>query len=145
MKHLALIAVALVALSLAAHTAQPHLAVLRATIGPYPLASYPQGSNAVITVYKSTSLGTTWTPFKPTAVFPATRTNQSLVVVAPNTFRFYCAATIQPYGEGNPSTTVTNNLSSLALAGSVSFAATATKHETPTRFHSVPARAGHRF
>jgi hypothetical protein len=64
-----------------------------------------------MTCYKSTSLGTVWTPFKPTAVFPATRTN-FFVQVLPGTYRFYLTITLQPsiYGESAPSIVVTNTV-----------------------------------
>jgi len=100
--------VAVIAVAAQCFAAQPQLHTMQATMDPYPLANYPTGSNAVITIYKSTSLGTTWTPFKPTAVFPATRTNTFFQVVAPNTFQFYATVTIQPFGESDPSNTVTN-------------------------------------
>lgn len=87
------------------------LKTLTAKWDPYPLSMYTNGSNAVITVYKSTSLGSVWTPFKPTAITPAIRTNIHFQVVAPNTFRFYCTATVQPLGESIPSNIVTNKVS----------------------------------
>lgn len=102
--------IALLALSaLTAFAAQPFLHTLRGSLAPYPLSDYPGASNSVITVYKSTSLGTVWTPFKPTAVFPATRTN-FFVQVLPGTYRFYLTATLQPYGESDPSEVVTNRV-----------------------------------
>jgi hypothetical protein len=104
------IALAIVVCALEAAAQMPHLVTLQCTIDPYPVADYPGGSNAVITLYKSTSLGTTWTPFKPTAYFPATRASQYIKVVSPNTFQFYATATLQPYGESAPSNYVTNTV-----------------------------------
>ena len=92
---------------------QPKLQTLQATIGPYPLTNYPGGSNGVITIYKSTSLGTVWSPFKPTAIFPITRTNTFFQVVAPNTFQFYATATLQPWGQSSPSSPPVTNVVSL--------------------------------
>lgn len=68
------------------------------------------GSNAVVTIYKSTSLGSVWTPFKPTAITPASRTNTTVTVVSGSTYRFYATLTAQPFGESNPSNTVTNRV-----------------------------------
>lgn len=103
---------------LAVTAAQPQLKTMQVTCDPYPLTNYPGGSNAVITVYQSQSLGTVWTPFKPTTFFPATRTNQFFQVVAPNTFRFYATVTIQPYGESDPSTPTLTNIVDLAMVRS---------------------------
>lgn len=86
----------------------PAPVVLTVTIDPYVV--WPGGSNAVITVYKSTSLGSVSTPFKPTTVFPATRTNQNITVVSGQTYYFRCTATVQPWGESDPSMTVTNTI-----------------------------------
>lgn len=86
----------------------PQPVVLTITIDPYVV--WPGGSNAVITVYKSTWLGTVGTPFKPTAVFPATRTNQNITVVSGQTYMFYSTATVQPWGESDPSVTSTNKI-----------------------------------
>ena len=104
-----LIALAAAALLTVAHAAQPFLIPLRGSLDQYPLSLYPEGSNAVLTVYKSTSLGTVWTPFKPTAIVPATRTNFT-VYVLPGTYRFYVTATVQPLGESDPSNVVTNRV-----------------------------------
>jgi hypothetical protein len=124
-------------LAASALAAQPRLVTLKATIDPYAIP--PGGSNSVVTIYKSTSLGTVWSPPKPTAIFPATRTNQSFAVVVPNKFRFYSTATVQPYGESDPSNTVTNDLTSLTAVVSVK----PLSHEI-RRFISTPARSGHR-
>ncbi len=89
---------------------QPQLKTLRGSLDQYPLTNYVGSSNGVMTCYKSTSLGTVWTPFKPTAVFPATRTN-FFVQVLPGNYRFYLTITLQPFtrfGESDPSNTVTN-------------------------------------
>ena len=109
-------ALTLLCFELTASAAMPKLQTLQMTVDPYPLTNYSGGSNGVITLYKSTSLGTTWTPFKPTAIMPATRTNQYFQVVAPNTFQFYATVTLQPYGESDPSNTVTNTVSANALS-----------------------------
>lgn len=111
---------ALFASLIVASAAQPRLTTLRASWDAYPLSLYPGGSNAVITLYKSTSLGTVWSPFKPTSVTPAARTNQTIVVVTPNKFRFYATATVQPYGESDPSDTVTNDFTTASFAISFS-------------------------
>jgi hypothetical protein len=95
--------------SLSVHAVQPKFVTLRAAIDPYPLDQYPQGSNAVIVIYKSTSLGTTWTPFKPTAIFPAGRSNQTIQVLAPATYRFYATCRMQPYGESIDTSNVVTN------------------------------------
>ena len=87
---------------------QPKLVILKASIAPYLIPA--AGSNAVITIYKSTWLGTVATPFKPTAIFPATRTNTTISVL-PGLYYFRATATIQPFGESPPSNTVTNNVS----------------------------------
>jgi hypothetical protein len=105
-KVLAVVAVATAGLG--AEAAQPKLTTLKASISQYPLANYPGGSNAVITIYKSTKLGTVWSPFKPTSIFPASRTNTFIQVIAPNTYRFYATASMQPFGESVPSGIVTN-------------------------------------
>ena len=81
-------------------------ATLLVTIDPYPI--WPGGSNAVITVYKSTWLGATNTPWKPTTIFPATRTNAYITVVGGQTYFFRSTGTVQPWGESDPSTTSTN-------------------------------------
>lgn len=85
----------------------PQPRALRAT---WDQCAIPDGaSNAVVTIYRSTSLGMVWTPFKPTAITPAARTNTTLTVL-PGTYRFYATLTAQPYGESNPSNTVTNQV-----------------------------------
>jgi hypothetical protein len=101
---LALIALLLAGTALAG---QPPLKVLKVSIDQYQIPY--GGSNAVITVYKSTSLGTVATPFKPTAIFPATRTNTTITVI-PGLYYFYATASVQPYGESPPSNTVTNRV-----------------------------------
>lgn len=85
--------------------ATPVLKPFNAIIDRYPLTNYPGGSNAIIILYKSTRLGTVWSPWKPTSVFPATRTNQFIQVVSGNTYRFYCVCSIEPYGVSLPSNT----------------------------------------
>lgn len=88
----------------------PALKSAKVTIDPYLVPS--GGSNAVIAIYKSTYLGTglqgpVYTPFKPTAYFPASRTNFSLPVLVGYTYQFYATAQVQPYGEAVPSNIVT--------------------------------------
>lgn len=90
-----------------AFAAQPQLKPLRASWGEY--VPPPGASNVVIVVYKSTSLGTVWTPFKPAAVVPATRTNVNFSVLA-GTYRFYATVQAQPFGESDPSNVVTNRV-----------------------------------
>lgn len=105
MKPLAFALLLLVAALASAGQPQPHL--LSVSIDPYPIPV--GGSNAVITVYKSVWLGTVATPWKPTAIFPATRTN-TVITVLPGTYFFRATATVQPYGESAPSLTVTNRV-----------------------------------
>ena len=85
----------------------PQLKSLRATWAPYDPPPYC--SNVVIVIYKSTSLGTVWSPFKPAAITPANRTNTSISVL-PGTYRFYSTAKGQPLPESRPSNTVTNRV-----------------------------------
>lgn len=90
----------------AASAAQPRLKTLRVSWAPY---TAPAGaSNVVIVLYKSTSLGTVWSPPKPTAYFAASRTNGSINVIAPGTYKFFATAQGQPLPESAPSNTVTN-------------------------------------
>lgn len=88
-----------------AHAGTGRLIPLRVSWAMYPV--YPGGSNAVIVLYKSTSLGTVFTPFKPTAYFPATRTNGMTSVLAGQTYRFRATAQVAPFGESAPSEIVT--------------------------------------
>ncbi len=87
----------------------PMLKSWRAEWAPY-VSGVVGGSNAVVVLYKSTSLGTVWTPFKRAGITPATRTNLNFSVL-PGTYRFYLTAIVQPYGESEPSITVTNRVS----------------------------------
>lgn len=136
--------------TLAAQAVQPKLKTLRATIDPYPLSQYPQGSNAVIVIYKSTSLGTTWTPFKPTAIFPAGRTSQSIQVVAPATYRFYATCRMQPYGESDPSSPIVTNVVTLTSVVTMqrfvpSPSSNFLKAAAPSRWKTAePSKIGHR-
>ena len=67
----------------------PHLQTLRVSWDAYAV---PAGvSNVVVVIYKSTSLGTVFTPFKPTAYAPASRTNTTISVL-PGTYHFYATA-----------------------------------------------------
>lgn len=95
-------------LALSCLAGQPSLKSLKLGWDAYTV---PTGSsNAVIVVYKSTSLGTVFTPFKPTAIFPASRTNGTISVL-PGLYHFYITSQMQPFGESNPSNTITNNIS----------------------------------
>lgn len=90
----------------AASAAQPRLKTLKVSWAPYAV---PQGcSNVVICLYKSTSLGTIWSPPKPTAYWPASRTNGVVAVLAPGTYKFFATAQGHPLPESGPSNTVTN-------------------------------------
>lgn len=95
------------ALTLSALAGMPQPKTLKLAWDQYSIAV--GGSNAVITVYKATSLGTVYTPFKPTAIVPATRTNVTLTLL-PGTYKFYTTATVQPFGESDPSNTITNKV-----------------------------------
>lgn len=96
----------LAALALTASAAQPRLKTLKVAWAPY---TAPAGvSNVAIVLYKSTSLGTIWSPAKPTAYFAASRTNGSITVLAPGTYKFFATAQGQPLSESGPSNTVTN-------------------------------------
>lgn len=96
----------LAALSLTASAAQPRLKTLKVSWAPY---TAPAGaSNVVIVLYKSTSLGTVWSPPKPTAYWPASRTNGVVAVIAPGTYKFFATAQGHPLPESGPSNTVTN-------------------------------------
>ncbi len=81
---------------------------LTVQINPYVVQ--PFTSNAVIVVYKSTSLGMVFTPPKPTSYFPATRTNTHISVVSGQLYHFYTTAQVQPLGESPPSNTTTNQV-----------------------------------
>lgn len=97
-----LLAILFACLSVSAAT--PRLKTLKVSWAPYTI---PAGaSNVVICVWKSTSLGTTWTPFKPTAYTPATRTNLTLSVLAPGKYRFFATAQGKPLPESAPSNIV---------------------------------------
>lgn len=98
----------LVLAGVAAHAQDLRTATLRVTIAPYLIPT--NGSDAVVTVYKSTWLGKTNTPWKKTAIFPASRTNAFIQVVAPGNYFFRTTATVAPYGESLPSNTTTNVL-----------------------------------
>ena len=137
-----LIGLAALGVALAALGAQPQLKTLQATWEPYAVADYPGGSNAVITLYKSTSLGTVWTPFKPTSITPAGRTSQVFQVIVPNKFRFYTTATIQGYGESDPSNTVTNDYSTTSAILTLQSIRRTTTTTNETR--PKPARVGTR-
>jgi len=105
---LLLLAAALTAF-IVAQSATPTFKALTVGINPYTVPT--GGSNAVICVYKSTSLVKTNSPWKPTAYFPAGRTSTVIQVVAPGTYYFRVTAIVQPMGESTPSDTVTNQVS----------------------------------
>lgn len=99
---------ALLASALLASAGQPQLKPLRVEIGVPSV--FPVGaSNCVYVVYKATSLGTVFTPFKPTAIFPATRTNTTILVL-PGLYHFYATAQCSGYPESDPSNYCTNNV-----------------------------------
>lgn len=83
----------------------PALKSAKVSLDPYVVPV--GGSNAVIVIYKATSLGSVYSPFKPAAYFPASRTNFSLPVLVGYTYQFYATAQVQPYGEAVPSNIVT--------------------------------------
>lgn len=99
---------ALLASVLLASAGQPQLRPLRVEISVPSV--FPTGaSNCVYVVYKATSLGIPFTPFKPTAIFPATRTNTTILVL-PGTYHFYATAQCSGYPESGPSNYCTNNV-----------------------------------
>ena len=92
---------------LSALAGQPQLHSVKLAWDPYVV---PAGcSNGVIAVYKSTSLGTVYTPYKTTAYFPANRTNGTISML-PGTYRLYLTAQVQPLGESDPSNVITNTV-----------------------------------
>ena len=91
----------------AARAQTPTPIVLHVTIEPYVIPI--GGSNSVITIYKSTSFGTVSSPWKKTAIFPATRTNTSITVL-PGKYYFYATASVMPWGESPPSNICTNTV-----------------------------------
>jgi hypothetical protein len=104
-----IVAIALLTcVSLTAHAAQPRLKTLKVSWAPY---TAPAGcSNAVLVLYKSTSLGTVWSPPKPTAYFAASRTNGTINVLAPGTYKFYATIQGKPLPESMPSNVCTNRV-----------------------------------
>jgi hypothetical protein len=86
----------------------PHLQVLHCSIDPY--VPQPGTSNNVIVLYKSTSLGTVFTPFKPTLYFSASRSNATFTVLTGNLYHFRATTQGQPLPESDPSNTVTNQI-----------------------------------
>lgn len=87
---------------------QPQLRSLTASWPPYTI---PSGcSNAVVVWYKSTSLGTVFTPFKPCAYFPATRTNGHFAVLSGQLYHFYATVQGKPLLESDPSNVCTNSV-----------------------------------
>jgi hypothetical protein len=69
----------------------------------------PGASNAVFTLYKSTSLGSVFTPWKPTAITIWPRTNLTITVL-PGIYRFRMTITTLGNGESAPSNTITNTI-----------------------------------
>lgn len=94
-------------LALAASAGTPQLRPLKATWATYVAPS--DASNVVIVIYKSTSLGTVWSPFKPTAMTSANRTNLNFSAL-PGMYRFYATVQASNYPESVPSLTVTNRV-----------------------------------
>jgi hypothetical protein len=88
------------------HGGQPQLKPLRVSWDPYVV---PHGvSNAVVVLYKATFLAPgVFTPPKPTAYFPASRTN-GVISVLPGIYHFYATVQAQPLPESLPSNIVTN-------------------------------------
>lgn len=89
------------------HAGQPQLKPLKATWVKYQAP--PNASNVVIVIYKSTSLGTVWSPFKPTAITPASRTNMNFSAL-PGLYRFYITAQASNYPESDAGNIVTNRV-----------------------------------
>lgn len=91
----------------------PVLHLLKVQIDPYTDPVY-NPANVIVVVWKSSWLGTLWSPPKPCCLFSAMRTNSSFYVISPGTYRFY--GTAQYYTaatglkESIPSLTVTNRL-----------------------------------
>ncbi len=87
--------------------AQPQIKIMKAMWDAYPLL--PGMSNVTFTLYKSTSLGLVYTPFKPTAVTVWPRTNLSFTVL-PGSYKFRLTMSCQPYGETMWSNITTNTI-----------------------------------
>lgn len=103
-RFLHLVAAVLMLAASVVFAATPRLKTLKVSWAPYTV---PFGcSNAVIVIYKSTSLGAVWSPPKPAAYTPATRTNLTLSVLAPGRYRFFATAQGKPLPESLPSNTV---------------------------------------
>lgn len=89
--------------ALSAFAGMPQLKSAKLVFAPYPV---PFGySNVVCVVYKSTSLGTVYSPFKPAAYFPATR-NSVTIPILPGSYKFRATIQAQPAGESAPSNTL---------------------------------------
>lgn len=97
----------LYALCLTASAAMPQLKTLKVGWNPYTMP--PGTSNGVLVLWKQTSLGTVFSPWKPTAYFPLSRTNGAIAVL-PGTYHFYATAQGQPLPESDPSNVVTNTV-----------------------------------
>lgn len=88
------------------HAGQPQLHPLKVLWDPYVVP--PGASNAVVVLYKATFLAPgVFTPPKPTAYFPASRTNGSISVL-PGIYHFYATVQAQPLPESFPSNLCTN-------------------------------------
>lgn len=102
---LAMSVLILAAGALVVNAGQPQLHALKVTWDSYNIG--PGYSNGVVVLYKSTSLGTVFTPYKPTAYWPSTRTNGTISVL-PGTYHFYATTQAQPKSESVPSNYCTN-------------------------------------
>lgn len=90
-----------------AFAGMPQLKSLKATWAPYAV---PFGcSNAVVVLEKQTSLGSVFSPWKPTAYTPATRTNITFPVL-PGLYHFRLRVQAQPLGQSDSSNVVTNTV-----------------------------------
>jgi len=86
----------------------PQPKTLRVSWAPYTVP--PFCSNGVVVIYKSTSLGSVFTPYKPTAFVPASRTNQVITVLGGQLYHFVVTGITQPLPESPPSNVSTNQV-----------------------------------
>lgn len=112
MKLIARLTLAL-ALTVSAQAGQPQLKPLRLGWPLYNDDTYGS-TGAIITVYKAVSLGTVYSPPKPTAIFAGSRTNGTISLL-PGTYKLYLTAQFplndpnwpKTYIESLPSNTIT--------------------------------------
>lgn len=91
---------------MAAFAQQPKLVNLRVRWDAYTM---PTGtSNGVVVIWKQTSLGSVFTPWKPTAYTSSGRTNITISVLTPGLYHFYATIQGQPLPESAPSNVCTN-------------------------------------